>query len=527
MPIRTSPARITTAVRPARSRRWLTSGALIALTTGLGLLAPQGAVALAQSPRPATIGAGNAHSCTIESGKAYCWGENDYGQLGNGSTTDSSVPVPVDTRGVLAGKTLTQISAGGGGGVDTCALDRAGAAFCWGSNFDGALGDGKTAASFSSVPVAVDTRGVLAGQTLTQISAGSDGGCVLDRQGVAYCWGDNDYGELGNGRGVSSSVPVAVDTRGVLADQTLTQISAGYEDTCGLDSRGAAYCWGDNYYLELGDGSSRAYSSVPVAVSASGALAGRRLTQLSAGFWYECAVDTAGAAFCWGTGALGSATVSSSGVPVAVEASGVLAGRRLTQVSAGFGEACALARGGTAFCWGDNTSGELGNGSTVSSDVAVAVDTTGVLAGKTLAQIAGGAFHACAEDTTGADYCWGDNTSGDLGNNSTTQSNVPALAGPQAPANVRAVPLTRAARVSWTLPASLDGATLLGYQATARPGRAACATTGATRCIMTGLTRGIRYDVRVMAKTTAGNSGFSVPVTVTPLARPLAAAGRR
>ena len=328
MPIRTRPARITTAVRPARSRRWLTSGALIALTTGLGLLAPQGAVALAQSPRPATIGAGNAHSCTIESGKAYCWGENDYGQLGNGSTTDSSVPVPVDTRGVLAGKTLTQISAGGGGGVDTCALDRAGAAFCWGSNSDGALGDGKTAASFSSVPVAVDTRGVLAGKTLTQISAGSDGGCVLDRQGAAYCWGDNDYGELGNGRAVSSSVPVTVNTRGVLADKTLTQISAGYEDTCGLDSRGAAYCWGDNYYLELGDGSSRAYSSVPVAVSASGALAGRRLTQLSACFWYECAVDTAGAAFCWGTGALGSATASSSGVPVAVDTSGVLAGRR-------------------------------------------------------------------------------------------------------------------------------------------------------------------------------------------------------
>jgi hypothetical protein len=142
------------------------------------------------------------------------------------------------------------------------------------------------------------------------------------------------------------------------------------------------------------------------------------------------------------------------------------------------------------------------------------------------ATIGAGNAHSCTIES-GKAYCWGDNNQGDLGNNSTTQSSVPVLAGPQAPANVRAVPLTRAARVSWTAPASLDGGALLGYTATARPGGASCTATRATRCTITGLTGGISYDVRVMAKTTAGNSGFSVPVTVTPLARPLAAAGRR
>ena len=126
-------------------------------------------------------------------GAAYCWGYNNWGQLGDGSTADSSVPVAVDTSGVLAGKTLTQISANYG---STCALDTSGAAYCWGYNYYGELGDGSTADS--SVPVAVDTSGALAGKTLTQITAGGFHACALDTAGAAYCWGYNDSGQLGD-----------------------------------------------------------------------------------------------------------------------------------------------------------------------------------------------------------------------------------------------------------------------------------------------------------------------------------------
>jgi alpha-tubulin suppressor-like RCC1 family protein len=481
---------------------------LFSLTAGLGVLLP--AHAAAGSPRPATA-TGNAHSCDIEAGRAYCWGENDYGQLGDGSTVSSSMPVAVSTRGVLAGKTLTQISAGGGAGLDTCALDSAGAVYCWGSGFDGALGDGGTAGS--AVPVAVDVHGVLHGQTVTQISAGADGACVLDSAGAAYCWGDNDYGELGDDTTADSSVPVAVAAGAIPAGQTLTQISSGYEDTCALSSAGAAYCWGDDFFGELGDngGASAGYSSAPVAVYAGGALAGKRITQLSAGWLDACVLDSAGAAYCWGAG-----PITSSSGPVAVGTGGALTDRRLTQISAGLGETCALDSAGAAFCWGTNGAGELGDGKTADSAAPVAVDISGVLARKVLTGISAGGFHVCVGDRSGARYCWGDNNQGDLGNGTTAPSDVPVLSGPQAPAGVRAVPGDTTAAVSWAAPPSLDGGKLLGYTATASPGGASCTAANAARCLITRLVNGATYRIAVVAHTTAGDSGASTPVTVTP-----------
>ena len=136
----------------ANLRRRVLRTVLILLTAGLGALVPAPQGALAASPGVASISAGFFHSCALESGKAYCWGNNTYGQLGNGTTTDSSVPVAVDTSGVLAGKTLTQITAGRVGSA-TCALDAAGAAYCWGYNFAGQLGDGNT--TDSPIPVQV------------------------------------------------------------------------------------------------------------------------------------------------------------------------------------------------------------------------------------------------------------------------------------------------------------------------------------------------------------------------------------
>jgi alpha-tubulin suppressor-like RCC1 family protein len=493
------------------------------LATGLSALsfslvpAPQAALAASQAASHgagALITAGSFHSCAIESGKAYCWGDNGSGQLGNGSTVGSSVPVAVDTSGVLAGQVLTQITAGG---AYTCALDGAGAAYCWGDNRSGQLGDGGTVSN-SSVPVAVKTSGVLAGRTLTQITADGYHSCVLDAAGAAYCWGDNGTGQLGNGKASDSSVPVAVDTSGVLAGQALTQITAGWYDTCALDASGAAYCWGYNADGELGDGKA-GDSSVPVAVDTSGVLAGRALTQIAAGWIDACAVDTAGAPYCWGynaDGELGNGKASDSSVPVAVDTSGVLAGRALTQVTAGWYSSCALDAAGAAYCWGYNADGELGNGSTVGSTVPVAVDTSGVLAGRTLTQVSAGTYSACAVDAAGAPYCWGANSWGQLGDNAATQSLVPVLAGPQAPASVTAIPGDTTATVSWRVPASLDTGILTGYTATAVPGGITCTAAMATTCTITGLTNGTAYSITVVARTTVGDSGASAAATITP-----------
>jgi alpha-tubulin suppressor-like RCC1 family protein len=489
---------------------------LVSLSAWLGMLAAAPHAAFAASDGAAVISAGGYNSCAIESGSAYCWGYNAQHELGDGSTAGSDVPVAVDASGVLAGKTLTQIATGDD---HTCALDSASAAYCWGSNDVGQLGDGST--TDSDVPVAVDASGVLAGKTLTQIAAGDNYTCALDSAGAAYCWGSNAGGQLGDGSTTDSDVPVAVDASGVLAGKTLTQIAAGDADnTCALDKSGAAYCWGSNDVGQLGDGSTTD-SDVPVAVDASGVLAGKTLTQITAGQLHACAVDAAGAAYCWGYndyGELGDGSMTNSSVPVAVDSSGVLAGKILTQITAGWDHTCALDNTGVAYCWGENGPGELGDGSTTDSDVPVAVDTNGVLTDKVLTHITAGGYHTCAADTSSAFYCWGYNYSGELGDDSIgTQSDtdVPVLAGPAAPTDVTAIVGDTTAAVSWTPPASLDGGTLTGYAATATPGDETCSTTGAATCTITGLSGGTTYSITLIAETTVGESGASVPVRVT------------
>ena len=483
-----------------------------------GMAAPTAAGMAGRAARTA-IAAGGAFSCDLQAGRAYCWGNNDYGQLGDGSSTASSFPVPVAAGGVLAGKSLTQISAGA---AHACVLDRAGAAFCWGYDGTGALGDGSMAYS-SDIPVPVDTSGVLAGKALSRIAAGYNHTCATDRVGAAYCWGDNSRGELGDGSTVSSSAPVAVQAGGALVGQRVTHISAAFHYTCATDRAGAGFCWGAGGDGVLGNGTT-SDSSVPVAVQTTGVLAGETLTGISAGSSHVCAVDSVGQGYCWGSnanGELGDGSTTSSSAPVQVLARGPLAagsftGHRLTRISAGLFHTCALTRAGAAYCWGSGYVGELGTGSIADSSVPVAVYAGGVLAGTVLTRISAADTHTCATDRAGAAYCWGANYTSQLGDGTSTERDRPVLAGPAAPAQVIVRPGDREATVSWRAPASLDGGTLIGSSATARPGGRMCATKRAARCTITGLRNCIRYRVTVVVRSTAGRSGESTAATVTP-----------
>ena len=496
--------------------RRLVSGVLPLVVIGMaaGIAVPK--VAIAASSRTGSLAANEYDTCVLKGGQAYCWGSNFSGQLGDGFTADSDVPVAVDTSGVLAGKTLTQISTGAD---SACALDSSGAAYCWGDNGSGELGDGNFTGSDS--PVAVDTSGVLAGKTLTQISGGGGFTCALDSTGAAYCWGDNNVGQLGDGTEgpiTGSDVPVAVLTSGALAGKTLTQISAGDQGVCGLDSTGAVYCWGNNLSGMFGTDSFD-NSDVPVAVANAGALAGVPISQIALGTEHMCELDNAGAAYCAGYngyGELGDGNTTNSAEMIAVDTSSALAGQSLAQIAVGVTSTCAVSDDGAVYCWGGNQSGDLGNGSSAEgSDIPVAVDTTGVLSGVTLIQATVGWHHACAEDTTGLVYCWGDNTYGELGDGTTTSSSVPVLAGTPPPAGVMATPGDARAAVSWTAPA-LGSGSVTGYTATASPGNETCTTTSATTCTITGLANGTTYTVTVVAHTTIGDSAPSAPASVTP-----------
>jgi alpha-tubulin suppressor-like RCC1 family protein len=360
------------------------------------------------------ISTGYSHTCEITSGNAYCWGLNASGELGNNSTVSSSVPVPVYTGGVLAGLTLTQISAGDN---FTCALASTGGGYCWGGDSDGELGNGTTTSTPQTAPVAVS-----GGLTLTQISAEVGFACAVTSAGAAYCWGLGTSGQLGTTAAASSSTPVAVNTSGVLSAVTVIQISVGITFACALGSAGAAYCWGLGTSGQLGNNLATS-SNVPVAVTTTGTpMAGVTLTQITAGNGFACALGSAGAAYCWGTGSsyrLGDDSNGNSNVPVAVTMNGLT----FTRVTAGDGYGCALLSAGAAYCWGQGTNGTLGNNSVAVNHVPGAVTTSGVLSGVTLTQVsASGYFSTCALDTSGTAYCWGVNSSGQVGNPDTANN---------------------------------------------------------------------------------------------------------
>ena len=322
---------------------------------------------------------------------------------------------------------LTKHIIGGFGYVCAVALD--GRVYCWGSNSNGKIGSGNTSSAL--VPSAVKISGALVGKVIKQIEPSSAGNhsCVIASDDKAYCWGYNGFGQLGNNNTVNSLTPVAVDTAGVLASKTIKQIASGGISSCVIASDDKAYCWGSNNFGQLGNGNLK-NSSTPTPVSTTGVLAGKTIKQITAGNSYFCVIASDDKAYCWGggrRGALGNGSTLSLVIstPTPVSTTGVLAGKTIKQITAGTEFTCAIASDDKAYCWGSNSSGQLGNNSTINSGVPVAVNTSGVLAGKTIKQISAGSSHTCAIASDDKAYCWGSNSSGELGNNSTINSGVP------------------------------------------------------------------------------------------------------
>ena len=234
--------------------------------------------------RSMSVGSLEYFSCGLTTaGAAYCWGYNDYGQLGNATFTNSTVPVAV-----TGNLTFTSLSAGEGG--HACALTSGGAAYCWGYNGAGQLGVAAVAYSSSPLPVS-------GGLSFTTISAGENGQtCAVAAGGAGDCWGSNTNGELGNGTTNNINTPTAVS-----GGLTFKSISVGFTSACGLTTAGAAYCWGDNTYGELGNGSTT-NSSTPVAVGG-----GLIFQSLSVGDAFACGVTASSTVYCCGLQRRGAA----------------------------------------------------------------------------------------------------------------------------------------------------------------------------------------------------------------------------
>lgn len=383
------------------------------------------ALALTSPGSIVTTLASVAATTTVDASVAYACGDNSTGALGNNSTVKSNVPVAVTATGVLASKTITVVSAGSSHSLALCSD---GTLAAWGYNEEGELGNNSTASS--SVPVAVYRAGVLAGKTIVSIATGSGHNLALCSDGTLASWGIGTSGELGNNTLTNSSIPVAVNTVGLLAGKTVVAIAAGGSHSLALCSDGTLVAWGINNAGQLGNNTT-INSKVPVAVYAAGVLAGRTIVSISGGGSSSLALCSDGFLAAWGDnsiyGGLGNGSTTNSSVPVAVNRSGVLAGKTIVAVSVGGAHCLALCSDNTLAAWGNNDDGELGDGSTTSRSLPVLVNRSGVLADKTIVAVAAGGAHSLALCSDGTVAAWGFNWAGELGIGSYESCSVPAI----------------------------------------------------------------------------------------------------
>jgi alpha-tubulin suppressor-like RCC1 family protein len=358
-------------------------------------------------PAPASIldgitalGTGAAHVCGVRGGNVVCWGDGDMGELGNGSRDNSTIPVAALSDG--------HVIAVAGGDDLSCALRDNGSVACWGLGSSGQLGDG-TVASWLPQHVALTLP--------TAVASGTFHSCAItgNKHDVS-CWGNDADGQLGDGGGPPRAAPMFANVSDAV------QLALGDDHSCALLGDGTVSCWGEGGDGALGNGTFDS-DSMPVKVTG---LAG--VSAIAAGTRFTCAATTGGA-FCWGfdgDGELGDGGGSAQPSPQLVPNVPLIP----TLVAAGATHACAAAATG-ALCWGVGDSGQLGNGTKPAIAEAVAVTGAGGGSGSgsgwTPSELAAGGDHTCAVDTTGQLRCWGDNGSGEIGDGSLTDRPNPVV----------------------------------------------------------------------------------------------------
>jgi alpha-tubulin suppressor-like RCC1 family protein len=357
---------------------------LLAIASSVAAVLATGAAAgesAARTPRATSISATSGHTCSsMDTGEVECWGKSYL------PVTRSAVPVAVPA--------ITGVAAVSASLRYNCVLLQSHGVVCWGDNGYGQLGDGRTRDSADPVSVVGISSAVA-------ISAGGYHACAVLASGGVRCWGRNLHGALGNGSMRDSSLPVRVS--GITS---AVAVSAGTleDETCALLTGGAVRCWGANSQGQLGDGTTNS-SDVPVPVKGV-----TRAVAVSAAGQHACAVLASGRMVCWGDnsrGELGDGSLRDSATPVAV--TGITAASAVAAAPSGY--TCAVVGTGAVYCWGYNAKNQLGNG-LYPRNSRVPVRAVGI---SSAVAVTAGQGHACALLTTGGADCWGYDDYGQLG----------------------------------------------------------------------------------------------------------------
>jgi alpha-tubulin suppressor-like RCC1 family protein len=364
-----------------------------------------------------SVASGTNHTCAIDAdGSVWCWGMNDYGQLGDGTDVYKSHPQKVTALPGIATKIAV-------GGITSCAISDSGKVFCWGKGTDGQLGNG--ASHDSDVPVQAASS--IAG-SWQDISVGSIHTCgvVNDFHGTttAYCWGMQYEGRLGNGATAlvgPTPFPQEVKKLSSVSLANVQTISSGHNSSCAVTSNfgnNEIYCWGKNDRNQLGDNSGSSYQpyAVNVAINTDADSPNFSGYSVSVGNSFVCAIDMVDHAYCWGAndvGQLGIKTYDDSEIPVRVKLEDPNPPFNLLFpvdfISTGDSHSCAIRPDGLSYCWGENNGGQFGIDSTVDYFYAIS-SMANVLYLDT------GSDYTCSVDTEGRLFCYGLGDSYQLGN---------------------------------------------------------------------------------------------------------------
>lgn len=352
-------------------------------------------------PDIASVDAVDFSTCAVaRDGRAFCWGKNGLAELGTGDTVPRIVPAPT-----FEGIAFRQVSMSTGG-AHACGIDTNGQAICWGNTEGGRMGDGTPGGmwTFATSPVPV-----MGGRSYIDIAAGGDHVCAVAVDGIAYCWGHNESGQLGSGDFVNHHMPTKVAGNILFRSITAHQLI-----TCGIATDNSAWCWGDGSSGGLGNGTTNT-TNVPVAVSGQHAF-----DSIQLGLWSTCGVTTTGAGYCWGSntaGELGIGTFSNLQLVPAL----VTGGLTWKNISPGLLYTCGVAAGGGGYCWGNNYFGERGDGDFPANDR----PEPGPVIGELEFESIDADWHTCGVTVGGDLYCWGPGDLGSVGDGSLKTFGIP------------------------------------------------------------------------------------------------------